>query len=47
MVDFAVTLVGGMTPYLVFKLKEWIRERSIVKTSKFHHNYYESIDTFF
>jgi hypothetical protein len=47
MVDFAVTLVGGMTPYLLFKLKEWLRNRSITKTSKFHHNYFESIDKFF
>ena len=47
MVDFVTTLIGGITPYLVFKLKEWLRERSIVKTSKFHHNFYESIDSFF
>lgn len=47
MVDFLVTLIGGVSPYLVFRLKEWLRNRSIAKTCKFHHNYYESIDSFF
>ncbi len=47
MVDFVTTLIGGATPYLVFKLKEWMRQRSTAKTSKFQHSYYESIDSFF
>lgn len=47
MVDFATTIIGAFTPYLIFKLKEWLKNRQITKTSKFNGSFYESIDRFY
>lgn len=47
MVDFATTIVGAITPYLVFKGKEWWESRQITKTSKFNYSFFESIDNFY
>lgn len=47
MVDFATTIIGAITPYLIFKGKEWWESRQIHKTSKFNYSFFESIDNFY
>jgi hypothetical protein len=47
MVDMAVTVVGALLPFVMFKVNDWLESRKKIKSSKFNVSFFESIDQFY
>ena len=47
MVDLVVTIIGGVLPFVMIKVKEWLAAREGKKGCKFNTSFFESIDRFY
>lgn len=47
MVDMAMTIVGALLPFVMFKVNDYLESRKNKKVAKFNYSFFESIDNFY